>query len=152
MNHRVTFLLLSLSLMRSASGCRESTASAPPASSANALTVPSAAVAAAPRLAAEVARVIFVDKEHACKCTQKRVDDGWAALEAALAEKQSATVERFHADTQPEAVEAYNELRAMMALPALYFVDAKGSLIELLQGEVTKEQIRAVLGTGPSGR
>jgi hypothetical protein len=32
-----------------------------------------------------------------------------------------------------------------MALPGIYFVDSKGAVLELLQGEVTAEQITAVL-------
>jgi hypothetical protein len=32
-----------------------------------------------------------------------------------------------------------------MALPALYFLDGKSTVVELLQGEVTAEQIAGVL-------
>lgn len=116
--------------------------------SANAPAVASAALAATQRPSAQIASIIFVDKEHACKCTQKRVDDGWAALQGALAARPTLPIERFHADTQPEAVEPYNKLRAMMTLPALYFMDPKGGLVELLQGEVTQAQIQAVIGSG----
>jgi hypothetical protein len=33
----------------------------------------------------------------------------------------------------------------MMAVPAIYFLDGKGIVIELLQGEVTQGQIENVL-------
>jgi hypothetical protein len=105
-----------------------------------------AAQGASPSSKSVTTKVVFVDKEHGCQCTAKRVDAGWAALQAALAGKATPTVERIHVDTQPEMAEPYGKLRPMMALPALYFVDEKGGLIELLQGEVTQEQIQAVLG------
>ena len=34
----------------------------------------------------------------------------------------------------------------MMALPAIYFVDGNGTVVDLLQGEVTEAQVRKVLG------
>ena len=140
-------LFLSISTLLT-TGCKESSVAAQPAPAASAATAASAALSAAQRPLTEVARVVFVDKEHACKCTQKRVDDSWAALQGALAGRQVPTVERLHADTQAEAVEPYNKMRAVLALPALYFMDTKGTLMELLQGEVTQEQIQAVLGGG----
>lgn len=147
MNSRIVHLLLSLALAMPLAGCKESSAS-PPMPSANVPAVASAPLGATPQPSAKVAKVIFVDKEHACQCTQKRVDDGWAAMQAALAAWQSLPIERLHADTQPEAVKPYNKMRAMVALPALYFVDSKGALVELLQGEVTQAQIQAVIGSG----
>jgi hypothetical protein len=32
-----------------------------------------------------------------------------------------------------------------MALPAIYFLDGKGVAVELLQGEVTADQVKAAL-------
>lgn len=140
--------LLLLAWAISVSGCKESSASAP-MPSAHASAVASASLAVTQQASAEVAKVVFIDKEHACKCTQKRVDDSWSALQTALAAaRRSLPVERIHADTQAEAVEPYNQMRAMVALPALYFVDPKGGLVELLQGEVTQAQVQAVVGSG----
>jgi hypothetical protein len=143
MKHR-TSLLLSLALATVVTGCNESKASSAPAVSATSAVL--AAPAAATQTKAKTERIVFVDKEHACDCTKKRVDGSWAALQAALGDKPAAPVERLHADTQQDQVEPYNAMKAMVALPALYFIDAKGGLVELLQGEVTKEQIQAVLG------
>jgi len=41
----------------------------------------------------------------------------------------------------------------MIALPAIYFVDAKSTVVQMLQGEVTAEQIAQALGrpTLPAG-
>jgi hypothetical protein len=143
MNHRTLLLVLWASAF-AASGCNESRASSAPAASSTAAVL--AAAPAPVQARAKTERVVFVDKEHACKCTQKRVDDSWAALQAALGDKAGTLVERLHADTQEDQVAPYAAMKAMVALPALYFVDAKGGFVELLQGEMTKEQILAVLG------
>jgi hypothetical protein len=70
-------------------------------------------------------------------------------LQAALNGKSPITIERLHADTQSEQVDPYNKMRPILVLPALYFMDASGGLIELLQGEVSSAQITAVLGADP---
>lgn len=111
-----------------------------------ATTPPSAAVKAAePAPAVKVAKVIFVGKEHACDCTRKTVDAGWAALQTALGTPPKLPVERLQVDTQGDKVEPYRQQKPMMALPAIYLVDAKGAVVELLQGEVTPEQIGGVI-------
>ncbi|MGC4067174.1 MAG: hypothetical protein QM784_21545 [Polyangiaceae bacterium] len=144
MNHRISLLVV-LAVVYATSGCNESKASSAPVASSTAAVLAAAPTAA--RASAKTERVVFVDKEHACKCTQKRVDDSWAALQTALGNKASAMVERLHADTQENQVAPYAAMKAMVALPALYFLDAKGGFVDLLQGEVTKEQIQAVLGS-----
>jgi hypothetical protein len=138
-------VLLSLSLVLAAVGCKESRASTEAAASATQAVTP--APAAAAKSVAVTTKIVFVDKEHGCQCTAKRVDASWSALQGAIAGKATPVVERIHVDTQPEMAEPYSKLRPMMTLPALYFIDGQGGLIELLQGEVTTEQIQKVLGT-----
>jgi hypothetical protein len=110
-------------------------------------TGPTSAVqaAAAKPTTAKVARIVFVGKEHACDCTRKSVDAGWTALQQALGTPAKLPVERLQVDTQGDKVAPYRQQKPMMALPALYFVDDKSTVLELLQGEVTAEQIVAVL-------
>ena len=153
MKTAVYFALPFLCLGLFVGGCKDSKASAGQITSATvqASAAPSVPIVAATQPATQTHRIVFVDKEHACQCTQKRVDDSWAALQAALAGKQPPTIERFHVDSQPEQVESYVKMRAMVAVPALYFIDAKGGLVELLQGEVTQAQVEAVLGTKTAG-
>lgn len=99
----------------------------------------------APAATASVARVVFVGKENACQCTRKAIDASWKALEAALGPHNDISVEQVKVDTESDQVAPYRAQRAFMALPAMYFFDAAGGLVEMLQGEVTEEQIRAVL-------
>ena len=110
-------------------------------------SAPAAAVAAAsaPAPKSKVARVVFMDKEHACECTRKRVDDTWAALQAALGTPPRLPVERIHIDTQAAQADAYTSAKPLMALPGIYFVDQQQRVFELLQGEVKAEEIAAVL-------
>lgn len=98
-----------------------------------------------------VAKVVFVGKERACDCTRKTVDAGWAALETVLGNPAKLPVEKLQIDTDASRVAPYRALRPLlMALPGIYLLDAKGQLVELLQGEVSAEQIAAALGgTGP---
>ena len=100
-----------------------------------------AAMAAQP---AKVARIVFIDKEHACDCTRKRTEDTWAALQAALG-TDARPVERLHVDTQAAQAAPYTTAKPLMVPPAIYFVDAGNTVIDMLQGEVTTAQIAATL-------
>ncbi len=122
-------------------GCERSRAAttAPPAA------VKAAETAPATLNSSKVTKIVFVGKKHACDCTRKSVDAGWAALQTALGTPPKLPIERFQVDTQGERVEPYRQQKPIMALPAIYFVDGKGAVTELLQGEVTSEQIGGVL-------
>jgi hypothetical protein len=93
----------------------------------------------------KVTRIVFVGKEHACDCTRKTVDAGWAALQKTLGTPAKLPVERFQIDTEADKVAPYRQQKPVMALPGIYFVDSKATVLELLQGEVTAEQIATVL-------
>ena len=95
--------------------------------------------------ASKVAKIVFVGKEHACDCTRKAVDVGWAALQKALGTPAKVPVERLQSDTDGWKVEPYRKQKPMMALPAIYFVDGKDTVVELLQGEMSDAQITALL-------
>jgi hypothetical protein len=101
---------------------------------------PSPAVAAlAPQAKLEptVTRIVFLGKKHACACTQKAIEASSKALEARLGNSKAIPIERFEIDVDPEGARRYYELKPMMALPALYFLDGKGQLVGMLQGEVS---------------
>ena len=120
----------------SASACQQ--AKAPPA--------PSAAGIAAPEASgAKLAKVAFLDQETACDCTRKRIDATWAALQTALGTPATLAVERIHVDTESASAETYTVLKPLMVTPGIYFLDARDSVVEMLQGEVTAQQITAVL-------
>jgi len=108
---------------------------------------PAAAMAATPATS-KVARVVFMDKEHACECTRKRVDDTWAELQTALGTPPKLPIERIHIDTQAAQAGPYTSAKPLMVPPGIYFVDQQQRVFELLQGEVKAEEITAVLKRG----
>jgi hypothetical protein len=87
-----------------------------------------------------------VGKEHACDCTRKSIDAGWAAVHKVLGTPAKLPIERMQIDTEGAKVEPYRTQKPIMALPAIYFVDSKGTVLELLQGEVSAEQVESALG------
>jgi hypothetical protein len=98
--------------------------------------------------AAGVSRIVFVGQKDACQCARDRIDASWAALEAVLGPKPAVPVERIQEDVDAAKAEEYAKLKALMVVPGIYFLDAKGKLVELLQGEVKAEQVTAVLKSG----
>lgn len=105
-----------------------------------------AATSASNDATAEVVRIVFVGKEQACDCTRKKVDTALAALQTVFGTPPRIPVEMLKFDTEEEKVEPYRKQRPIMAIPAIYFVDGKGSVVDLLQGEVTAEQIGHAVG------
>lgn len=102
-------------------------------------------VAASSAVAEPVAQVVFLDQEEACDCTKKRIDASWNELQTALGPSNSLQVERVHLDTQKDLAKDYLKAKPVMVPPGIYFMSAKGDLLEMLQGEVTAAQISAVL-------
>jgi hypothetical protein len=129
-------LLLSLALIVAVAACER--AKPAPAQAA-------ASTSAATNSPAAVAKIVFIDKENACDCTKKRIEDTWAAMQAALGTPASLPVERIHVDTQAAQAEAYTMFKPVMVPPGVYFVDANNAVIDMLQGEVKTEQIAAML-------
>lgn len=97
----------------------------------------------------KIAKIVFVGKQNACDCTRKRVEDGWAALQKVLGTPAKLPVERLQIDTDETQVEPYRQQKAVMALPAIYLVDNKATVLDLLQGEVTDAEIAAALKGNP---
>jgi hypothetical protein len=139
----LTSLLSGFTLLLVAAGCNNPSNAAVGEASASTSSV-SHAASASPA-ATKVTRIVFVGKEHACDCTRKTVDAGWAALQKALGTPAKLPVEKLQIDTEGAKVEPYRKQKAIMALPAIYFLDGKDVVLDLLQGEVTAEQIVGVL-------
>jgi hypothetical protein len=95
--------------------------------------------------ATNVSKIVFVDEKDACECTRERVQISWASLQSALAGREDIPVERIYNDTEPEKVAPYKEMRAFMVIPAVYFLDASGGLIDRVQGEITAERFTKAL-------
>ena len=94
---------------------------------------------------ASVGRIVFVGQKEACQCTRDRIDASWAALETVLGREPAVPVERIQLDVDAAKAEEYAKLEAIIVVPGIYFLDEKGRLAELLQGEVRPEQVTAVL-------
>ena len=139
----LTTSLASFALLFAAAGCNKPPSAVAAQTRASTSSVSQAA--AAGTAATKVTRIVFVGKEHACDCTRKTVDDGWAALQKVLGTPAKLPVERLQVDTEADKVAPYRQQKPIMALPAIYFIDAKGVVMELLQGEVTTEQVAGVL-------
>ena len=95
--------------------------------------------------AARVASIIFVGQKDACQCTRDRIDASWDALETALGGQPAVQVERIQEDVDTARADEYAKLKPVVVVPGIYFLDEKGKLVELLQGEVNADQVAAVL-------
>jgi|GEM_PF-583818 len=133
---RVRKFILSCALLVAsgamAAGCGNAPVGTPPAGKSAA-----AVVSKAPALA----KIVFVDQVECCNCTQDRIDATWKALTEAVGEPPVIPVERIHSDTQPELAAEYTTFKPIMVIPAVYFVGADGSVLEMLQGELRTVQI-----------
>lgn len=149
MTQSAMFVLVVLSV--AATACENRTAEVASAAASAAVVASGASAieaAASTNAVSKVARVVFVGKEHACDCTRKKVETARAALEKALGTPAKLPVETLQLDTQEEKVEPYRKMRPIMALPAIYFLDAKDDLVEMLQGEITDGQVSSALSKG----
>ena len=69
----------------------------------------------------------------------------WKALTDVVGFPPVPDVERIHMDSQPEKAAPYQKRRAIMVPPAIYFLDKQDRLVQMIQGEVKSEQVRATL-------
>jgi hypothetical protein len=131
--NRFVLVAVCLTFIAGAFGCRRAEQPRPP--------VEAPAASAGPK----VSKIVFVGKEHACDCTRKAVDASWAALQKALGPTAKLPIEKMYVDTEAARVEAYRSQKPIMALPAIYFVDGKGAVLDQLQGEVNETQVQPIL-------
>ena len=122
--------MVAFALVIIAAGCKQSKTDKPASSSAG------------------VARIVFVGQKDACQCTRDRIDASWAALETALGRRPTVQVETIQEDVDTARADEYAKLKPVMVVPGIYFLDENGKLVELLQGEVSAEQVTAVLKSG----
>lgn len=140
MNRYVRLVLLALTSVSAVMGCKSQDRS-----SASAISAAVAAPAVPAPAKSQTSRIVFVGKENACDCTRKSVEAGWTALHKALGTPAKLPVERYQIDTEGDKVAPYRQQKPMVALPAIYFVDGKATVLELLQGEVSEAEIAAAL-------
>jgi hypothetical protein len=95
-------------------------------------------------ITSRVKKIVFIDKEKACQCTHRRIQDTWLALNKALKDRKNILLERFHLDTQEPLTAHYTSIRPLMVPPGIYFLDHQGKILEMLEGEISADQIGAV--------
>ncbi|OGR04082.1 MAG: hypothetical protein A2284_04610 [Deltaproteobacteria bacterium RIFOXYA12_FULL_61_11] len=95
--------------------------------------------------ASKVVRIVFIGRKHACECTAKAIAASTAALEQALGTPSSIPIERLDIDVDTVAIRPLLQQRPLQALPGIYLLDSAGTVLQLLQGQLTKEQVTAAL-------
>lgn len=94
----------------------------------------------------KVGRIVFLDKENCCDCTRNRQNASWNNLQEAMdAAPSKPPVDVIHVDSQADQAAVYLDLDPVMVTPGLYFFDHKENLLEMVQGEVSREQIEKIL-------
>jgi hypothetical protein len=115
--------------------------------------VPAAAAATDSSLSTQaapvVARIVFVGKQQACECTRTRIAASRKALDTVLSAHGGLPVQTLLVDTEAELVTPYRKQQAFVVLPAIYFVDETGKVVQMLQGEVAEAQVVRILN--PTG-
>ena len=123
-------------------GCnRDTTTSSKPAGSSESESNPQATKFEA----SDVVKIVFVGQKQACECTRKRIDTTWKVLQKTLGGRADISVARIQLDVDEEQADKLDDRRSLMVAPGIYFFDANENLLEMLQGEVTSEQISKVL-------
>ena len=148
-----SFSVLALALATGILGCHKPSGTEPGSSARPAATdaVPGVRTAGASSAAgaastkAAVTRVVFIGKKEACDCTRQAIDAGWKALAAGLGGEHAMPIEKLEADTDADKVATYRLMKPHLALPALYFLDVNDGLVDMLQGEITEAQVRAIV-------
>jgi hypothetical protein len=132
-------MIIAIAVSALVAACKQEVAASGQATTANA---PARQSAASPK----VAKIVFIGKQNACDCTRKRVAESFAALQKATEDRSDIALEQLQVDVDEEGVARYQELRPIMVLPAIYLLEGSGTLVEVLQGEVTVEQVRKAIG------
>ena len=91
-----------------------------------------------------VSRIVFIDLMKSCKCTRNMIVASWKVIKAALG-KKALPIERIHMDTQKSKAELFRSKRPFMVLPAIYFLDKRGEVIKMLQGQVSQRLVEKAL-------
>lgn len=89
----------------------------------------------------KVKDIVFVELKESCKCIRETTQKTWTALQEALKEKKlDIPIKKLLDDEEEDKVAPYEKMKAIVVIPAVYLLDDQGKLIEMLQGEVEKDQ------------
>ena len=92
-----------------------------------------------------VKRLVLVVHAKGCLCTRRDVAKAMRALAAVLGARRDQMVEQQDWDKDRARVLRYRSQRRFIALPALYFIDAKGKVVGLLEGDIQPKWIRKLM-------
>ena len=106
---------------------------------------PGQRTASAPASAGRAVKIVFVGKQYPCECTAKTIAATRGALDRALGPRPKLALEELMIDRDADKVDALRRERPLRALPALYFVDAAGKVLDVLDGDLSEAQITAAL-------
>ncbi|MCL2824115.1 MAG: hypothetical protein FWD57_09000 [Polyangiaceae bacterium] len=91
-----------------------------------------------------VAEIVFIDQAVICPLVKKTIDSTWVELGNAVGDRD-IMVKRIHKDRSGNVARKYMKIKATGLLPAIYFFDGNGELVEFLAGEQSSDAIVAVL-------
>ncbi len=92
-----------------------------------------------------IARLAFIDKADACDCTRNSIGKGWSSLQTVLGTSNPMPVDRIHTNTQTDPAAPLLNQRKIVAVPAVYLLDANGFVIDVLQGDLQETDLRKAL-------
>jgi hypothetical protein len=92
-----------------------------------------------------VQRLVLVVRAKGCQCTRKDVAKAMRALGTVLGARRNRMVHQLDWDRDRADVQRYRSQRRFIALPALYFVDARGRVVGLLEGDIQPKWIRKLM-------
>ena len=92
-----------------------------------------------------VARIVFVGKQQACECTRARITASRKVLDTVLSSHGELPVQTLLVDTEADLVTPFRHQQAFVVLPAIYFLDESGKVVQMLQGEVAEAQVVQIL-------
>ena len=95
--------------------------------------------------AGRVKRLVLVVRAKGCQCTRKDVAKARRSLGVVLGARRDQMVTQLDWDKHRAQVQRYRSQRRFIALPALYFLDARGKVVGLLEGDIQPKWIRQLM-------
>jgi len=95
--------------------------------------------------ASRVQRLVLVVRAKGCQCTRKDVAKAMRSLGVVLGARRDQMVTQLDWDKHRAQVQRYRSQRRFIALPALYFIDADGKVVGLLESDIQPKWIRKLM-------
>ena len=97
------------------------------------------------RGSAGVQRLVLVVRAKGCQCTREAIAKARRALGVVLGARRDRMLQQLDWDRDRAQVQRYRSQRRFVALPALYFLDARGRVVGLLEGDIQPKWIRKLM-------